>query len=84
MQHDVSIFYRLLVPTQNFVKELGAGILHEKDDRGHTVAHWACLGGHTQLLRYLIEQGAPINDTAEAEPYPLPIHWACTNGHIGE
>ena len=75
--------FRLLVPTQNFVKEHGAQILHNKDAKGHTAAHWAALGGHTQVLRYLIEQGAPLNEPADAEPRPLPIHWACTKGHIG-
>ncbi|XP_067944203.1 uncharacterized protein [Watersipora subatra] len=72
----------LLVPTQNFVKELGPAIVQGKDEKGQTAAHWACLGGHCEVLRYLIELGAPINDQADAEPQQLPIHWACTNGHI--
>lgn len=73
----------MLVHTQNFVKEYGSEILHHKDGKGHTTAHWACLGGHLELLQYLIEQGVDINRQSDADPQPLPIHWACTKGHIG-
>ncbi|KAF6027765.1 hypothetical protein EB796_013929 [Bugula neritina] len=72
----------LVVPAQKFVEKSGPEILRQRDDKGHTAVHWACLGGHVQMLKYLIEQGVPVNEPSDAEPQPRPIHWACTNGHI--
>ena len=36
------------------MKNLGVSILHQKDEKGHTAAHWACLGGHVQMIRYAL------------------------------
>jgi len=74
----------LVVPAQKFVEKSGPEILRQRDDKGHTAVHWACLGGHVQMLKYLIEQGVPVNEPSDAEPQPRPIHWACTNGHISK
>jgi len=41
-------------------------------------------GGHTQILRYLIDNGAALNTASDPDPQSLPIHWAATNGHIGK
>lgn len=45
----------MLIPVQTIVEQEGVGILSSRDEKGHTPAHWACLGGHTTILRFLIE-----------------------------
>lgn len=45
----------MLIPVQTLVEQQGPGVLSLRDDKGHTPAHWACLGGHTAILRFLIE-----------------------------
>ena len=46
-----SSFHRKLVPVQDLVEKHGAAVLSLRDEKGHTAAHWACLGGHTSILR---------------------------------
>ena len=53
--------FRLLLPIQNFVEEMGPGIFALCDDKGHTPAHWACLGGHTDILRFIIDNKVRIS-----------------------
>ncbi|XP_041356884.1 palmitoyltransferase AKR1-like isoform X2 [Gigantopelta aegis] len=73
---------RLLVPIQTLVEVRGPEVLSIKDDKGHTPAHWVCLGGHTTILRYMIENKAPVDEPSTNELGAHPIHWACVNGHI--
>ena len=72
----------MLVPLQTLVEINGPEILSSRDEKGNTVAHWCCLGGHVTLLRYLIELKAPVDEYSTEDPYAKPIHWACVNGHI--
>ena len=74
--------YRMLVPVQTVVDQMGPDVLNMRDEKGHTPAHWACLGGHTAILRYLLEHKAVINEPSNNELGARPIHWACVNGHI--
>ena len=76
------ILYRMLVPVQTVVEQIGPEALSMRDDKGHTPAHWACLGGHTTILRYLLENKAPVNEPSNNDLGARPIHWACVNGHI--
>lgn len=71
-----------MVPVQTLVEEEGPGIFSLRDDKGHTPSHWACLGGHTTILRFIIECKGSINEPSRNEPGARPIHWACVNGHI--
>ncbi|XP_074651025.1 uncharacterized protein LOC141905858 isoform X2 [Tubulanus polymorphus] len=72
----------MLIPVQSFVQTYGVEILRMRDEKGHTVAHWAALGGHTTILRYIIEVKGPIDEASDNELAQHPIHWACVNGHI--
>lgn len=45
----------MLIPVQTIVEQEGVGVLSSRDEKGHTPAHWACLGGHTTILRFIIE-----------------------------
>ncbi|KAL8604074.1 hypothetical protein ACOMHN_024899 [Nucella lapillus] len=73
---------RMLVPVQTIVEQNGPGILSTRDEKGHTPAHWACLGGHTTILRFFIENKAPIDEPSNNDLGARPIHWAAVNGHI--
>ncbi|PAA94394.1 hypothetical protein BOX15_Mlig017494g3, partial [Macrostomum lignano] len=60
-----------------------------RDSSGHTVAHWACLHGHLDVVAYLAEVSSNskgvINLCHRASSHELaqyPIHWACVNGHV--
>ncbi|CAL1539768.1 unnamed protein product [Lymnaea stagnalis] len=72
----------LLIPVQTIVEQCGLPVLSMRDDKGHTPSHWACLGGHTAILRYMIENKVPIDEASTNELGAKPIHWACVNGHI--
>lgn len=61
----------------------GPGILHSFDDKGHTPAHYACLGGHNLILRFIIDLQGPYDEPSHDEIGQRPIHYACINGHIG-
>ncbi|KAJ8298448.1 hypothetical protein KUTeg_024979 [Tegillarca granosa] len=71
----------MLVPVQNIAED-GPEVFSMRDDKGHTPAHWACLGGHTTILRFIIENKGPVNEASNNELGARPIHWACVNGHI--
>ncbi|WAQ98548.1 ZDHC2-like protein, partial [Mya arenaria] len=72
----------MLVPVQTVIEQMGVDVLSLRDEKGHTPAHWACLGGHATILRYLIEHKAPVNEPSNNDLGARPIHWACVNGHI--
>ncbi|XP_064637705.1 putative ZDHHC-type palmitoyltransferase 5 [Lineus longissimus] len=71
-----------LIPLQTLVEAYGLEVLKQRDEKGHTPAHWAALGGHTNLLRYLIEIKGPVDEPSDNELGQRPIHWACVNGHV--
>ncbi|XP_012938178.1 probable protein S-acyltransferase 23 [Aplysia californica] len=71
-----------LIPVQTLVEQQGLSVLALRDDKGHTPAHWACLGGHTSILRYMIENKVAIDEASSNELGAHPVHWACVNGHI--
>lgn len=68
------------------VKELletvDKGFVSGTDLEGHTFVHWAALGGHHELVEFLVEQGAPLSNHSKNDYGPLPIHFACVHGHI--
>ncbi|KAK3778765.1 hypothetical protein RRG08_013036 [Elysia crispata] len=72
----------MLIPVQTLVEQNGISILSIRDDKGHTPAHWTCLGGHTAVLRYMIENKVPIDEPSNNDLGAKPVHWACVNGHI--
>ena len=60
----------------------GDDFVQQRDAEGHTFVHWAALGGFHNLVNYLVEKGAPLNEHSKNDYGPLPIHWACVHGHI--
>lgn len=72
---------RLLVPVQTIAED-GPEVFNMRDEKGHTPAHWACLGGHLTILRFIMDSKGPIDQPSNNELGAHPIHWACVNGHI--
>lgn len=67
---------------QDIVDKHGAEILTQRDSEGHTIAHWAALGGYLHVMEYILENGCPDNEHSDNSYGPKPIHWACVRGHI--
>lgn len=72
----------MLIPVQTLTETYGVEVLRSHDDKGHTPAHWAALGGHATILRFIIEMKGPVDEPSDNELQQRPIHWACVNGHI--
>ncbi len=64
------------------LEEHGDEFASRIDIEGHTLVHWAALGGFHELIDFLVENGAPLNNQSNNDYGPLPIHWACVHGHI--
>nr|CAH7744615.1 unnamed protein product [Callosobruchus chinensis] len=52
----------------------------KKNDKGETQLHTACIQGHLQVVRHLLDLGHPVN----VRDYSgwLPLHEACNHGHL--
>ncbi|CAH1776296.1 unnamed protein product [Owenia fusiformis] len=72
----------MLIPVQTLVETDGEEILNSRDDKGHTPAHWAALGGQLQILKFILDNKGLINEPSDNELGQRPIHWACVNGHV--
>ncbi|XP_076468216.1 uncharacterized protein LOC143299023 [Babylonia areolata] len=71
-----------LEAVQAVVAKEGVDSLLTRDEKGHTPAHWACLGAHTSILRYIIDHKIPVNEGSTDYLGAKPIHWASGQGHI--
>ncbi|KAI1404959.1 ankyrin [Hypoxylon fuscum] len=47
---------------------------------GNTALHWACLGGHLDIVKLLLSRGA--SPTAENEKEQIPLDLAASNNHM--
>ncbi|KAG1664440.1 Ankyrin repeat domain-containing protein 23 [Nymphon striatum] len=57
-------------------------LYNHRDNQGHTAIHWACLHGHTNLVKFFIDVGAYMSIRSSNSIGKQPIHWACANGHL--
>lgn len=67
---------------KQILDEKGDVLAPMRDKDGHTLIHWAALGGYNDVCEWLLEKGCPLNDQSENDYGPRPIHWACVNGHV--
>lgn len=58
------------------------GFVAKHNEDGHTFVHWAALGGYNEVITYLLDKGAPLNEHSDNDYGPRPIHWACVQGNI--
>lgn len=54
-------FYSELADVENFVEKFGIETLSARDKHGYTPAHWVALDGNVDMMRYLVDQNAPID-----------------------
>jgi hypothetical protein len=68
---------KLLLVQTLFLAKIPLNIVTEKTK--FSLMHYAANGGHVEVVRYLLKNGAPF-DSADANQR-TPLHWACQNGH---
>ncbi|GFW71934.1 palmitoyltransferase AKR1 [Trichonephila clavipes] len=71
-----------LAAVKFLVEKYSNHILCEKDENGHTAAHWACIGGHFNIVQYMVDIGVSVNIPSSSHIGAYPIHWACVEGHV--
>ncbi|CAM0142198.1 ankyrin repeat-containing protein [Umbelopsis sp. WA50703] len=57
------------------------------DESGNTALHMACANGHLEVVKYLVEKIASLDDAAKYINYQneqgnAALHWAALNGHL--
>jgi ankyrin repeat protein len=57
-------------------------IVPTEDGEGHTCIHWAAKRGNYEILKYLHDAGAPLDQASLTDPRMMPIHWAASDGKI--
>lgn len=77
-----STFSRNLKKVKELVEKEDEAFVQKRDEDGHTFVHWASLGGYNEIINYLLEKGAPLNEHSDNDYGPQPIHWACVHGNI--
>ncbi|KAI7856371.1 prosome, macropain 26S subunit, non-ATPase, 10, isoform CRA_c [Circinella umbellata] len=70
---------KLFIVQQLIDKDISC--LNEKDEDDRTPLHWACSGGHGDIVDYLISKGALVNAIDDSGWSPLMI--TASAGHIG-
>ena len=54
-------------------------LISARDDNGRTALHWACSGGHKEIVQWLVENGSEIDARDDSRWTPLII--AASAGH---
>ena len=68
---------------EDLVNRFGAEIYKERDEYGHSPAHWMALNGHAFIARHMVSKyGVPLDLHSDNSQGPRPIHWASRNGHV--
>ena len=75
-------FSRNLSQVEYLVDRYGMEIFKERDEYGHSPAHWMALNGHASIARYMACKGAILDLHSDNSQGPRPIHWASRNGHV--
>ncbi|MDF3047236.1 MAG: serine/threonine-protein phosphatase 6 regulatory ankyrin repeat subunit B-like [Candidatus Midichloriaceae bacterium] len=66
---------------QEVIDYLNAGAeVNAKNEGDATPLHYACSGGHTNIVKLLLEKKAEVN--AKNVGDATPLHWAALAGHI--
>jgi hypothetical protein len=78
----VAVSSRNLAKVKELVGKEEEEFVEKRDEEGHTFVHWAALGGYNEMVNFLLEKGAPLNEHSDNDYGPRPIHWACIHGNI--
>ncbi|XP_044749443.1 probable protein S-acyltransferase 23 isoform X2 [Coccinella septempunctata] len=66
---------------EELIEKSGTQVLRFRDEWGYTPAHWAALDGNVEIMRLIVDRGAPFDLPCLGIQGPRPIHWACRKGH---
>ena len=77
-----SFLFSFMKRATELLDEHGVGYVKTRDSSGHTLLHWAALGGSTELVEILLCHGALLDVHSDNDYGPRPIHWACVHGHV--
>lgn len=75
------ICFRELSEIAEYVEKSGTEVLRSRDEWGYTPTHWVALDGNVEIMRYIVDRGAPIDLPCLGTQGPRPIHWACRKGN---
>jgi ankyrin repeat protein len=75
-------FSRNLSQVEYLVDKYGLEIFKERDEYGHSPAHWMALNGHASIARYMATKCGALDLHSDNSQGPRPIHWASRNGHV--
>ncbi|XP_062520606.1 uncharacterized protein LOC134195575 [Corticium candelabrum] len=67
---------------EELIGECGDDVFQQTDENKATIFHWACHGGHVELIKLFISLRAPINNPCQNKEAMRPIHWAATREQI--
>ena len=79
---NYSPFSRNLSQVEYLVDKYGLEIFKERDEYGHSPAHWMALNGHASIARYMATKCGALDLHSDNSQGPRPIHWASRNGHV--
>jgi len=71
-----------LSQVEYLVDKYGLEIFKERDEYGHSPAHWMALNGHASIARYMATKCGALDLHSDNSQGPRPIHWASRNGHV--
>lgn len=74
-------FCREICEIEELIEKAGTQVLRFRDEWGYTPAHWAALDGNVEIMRLIVDRGAPFDLPCLGIQGPRPIHWACRKGH---
>lgn len=67
---------------QTLIKIKGEEFASVPDEKGYYAMHWAALGGHVEVMRYLHTLNIPLTLPTKDEVLYQPIHWAASRGNV--
>jgi len=76
------ISFSNLSQVEYLADKYGLEIFKERDEYGHSPAHWMALNGHASIARYMASKGGSLDLHSDNSQGPRPIHWASRNGHV--
>lgn len=78
--HDIA--YKGDIHTIKLKLQEDNGLVTRKDDNERLLIHWAALGGHHELVKFLADLGCPIDSTDDIGSTPLILASSAGKEHV--